>query len=210
MKSKQHPFSLFKKSKSTTQQSLVIGVFSILSLLFMCLSCEEDDYGNGYNPIYSKSDNVSFTNVIFFLNPYLDIDGQKQSLVTDTLYNVLIKINGQHEFSSHSLDVGIIDAHSIETVGAFNTTTESISYPVIIDVRIAPKSFETAGQYADVLNNLLTLSPGTYVCQIVSFDVKTTTGELTTIQIPALSLPLKIEENVTGCSLGSFPISVKH
>ncbi|GHU70831.1 hypothetical protein FACS189413_11710 [Bacteroidia bacterium] len=84
-----------------------------------------------------------------------------------------------------------------------------IHYPVVMGITMIPESLITAGQYADLLNDYLNLQPGIYVCQIISFDIKTVSGELKTVYTPALSLPLEVKENIASVNLGEFEIEVK-
>jgi hypothetical protein len=184
-------------------------------VVFFCLfsfhSCSEESDFYPYNEptIYSETDKTLFSEIVFFMKPYVLDAGQKKYIITDMLKNLSLKINNKIErkSDSYSLDVAHIDPKEIH--GDYYVTEETIHYPVVVGVTMIPDSLTTAGQYADLLNNYLNLQPGAYVCQIVSFDVKTVSGELKTVYTPALSFPLEVKENTTSINLGEFEVEVK-
>ncbi len=95
-----------------------------------------------------------------------------------------------------------------ETLNLYRTTPTNIHYPVKVNVLLFPEKFTTAGQYADLLNNYLTLSPGAYICQITSFDIKISDSESKTIYTPELSIPFEVKENQISSLLGEFEVCI--
>jgi hypothetical protein len=174
-------------------------------------SCSDDAGSYSYNEptIYSESDKVSFSEVIFFVKPYVLDGGQKKYVVSDTLKNISLKINNIIERKSDSYSLDIDHLYSKETLGDYLVTAQTIHYPVVMGVTMIPAQLTTAGEYADLLNNYLTLQPGIYVCQIVSFDVKTASGEWRTIYTPTISFPLEVKENMQSADLGEFEVEIK-
>ncbi|MDR3246268.1 MAG: hypothetical protein LBT50_07530 [Prevotellaceae bacterium] len=123
--------------------------------------------------------------------------------------NISLKINNtiEKKSDSYSLDVSHLPAKEIH--GDYVVTEQSVHYPVVMSISMISEALVTAGQYADLLNDYLNLQPGIYVCQIVSFDFKTASGELKTFYTPTLSFPLEVEENKVSADLGEFEIEVK-
>ncbi len=185
----------------------------IMAMMISFFACSEDDSSAGYSyndpTIYSSSNKTLFSEVIFFLKPYVEENDIRKYIVTDTLFNISLKINNQYSYLSYSLPMDTLHIEGKESSGNFRTTSTDIHYPVIMNVDVKPESFNTAGQYANLLNNYFTLSPGVYVCQIISFDIKTSSGITTTVYTPSLSFPLEVKENTTSSNLGEFAIPVK-
>jgi hypothetical protein len=174
-------------------------------------SCSEESNPYFYNDptIYSESNRIVFSEIIFFLKPYIFEAGQKKYIVSDTLKNISLKINNTIEKKSDSYSLDIAHLPSKEIHGDYIVTEQPVHYPVIMNIATIPEALITAGQYADLLNDYLNLQPGAYVCQIVSFDFKTASGELKTVYTPTLSFPLEVEENRASANLGDFEIEVK-
>ncbi|GHT25696.1 hypothetical protein AGMMS4957_20910 [Bacteroidia bacterium] len=179
----------------------------------MLHACSDYDAENSfyYNKpsIYSESDKVLFSEVIFFVKPYVVDAGQRKYVVTDTLKNVSLKINNKIERTSDSYALDIDHLLAKETLGDYQVTAQSIHYPVVMGVTMIPEELTTAGQYADLLNNYMNLQPGIYVCQIVSFDIKTALGTLKTVYTPAISFSLEVKENMLSADLGVFEVELQ-
>jgi hypothetical protein len=177
--------------------------------LFFSCSVESDSYPYNEPTIYSESNQNLFSEVVFFIKPYIFGAEGKKFIVTDTLKNISLIINNKIEEKSDSYALDVNHLLSKETHGDYLVTNQSIHYPVVMEMTMIPESLTTAGQYADLLNNYLNLQPGFYVCRIVSFDIKTISGELKTIYTPTLSFPLEVLENKASIHLGEFEIEVK-
>jgi hypothetical protein len=136
-------------------------------------------------------------------------DGQKKYIVTDTLKNLFVTINDKLTKIADSYPLDIAHLNFKESRGEYTVTTELIHYPVVMGVTAIPENLETAGQYANLLNDYLNLQPGIYICRIVSFDLKTASGQLRTIYTPVLSFPVEVKENVTSANLGEFEVEIR-
>ncbi len=192
----------------------IFGVFISAFITCACfLSCSGEDplmaYSYDEPTIYSSSDKVSFSNLLFFLKPCVLQNGEKRYIVTDSLYNISIKINKSLRKVSNSFPVDTMHLYGKETVGVYRATTEHVHYPVNINIQVKPEHFNTAGQYADLLNNYFTLVPGAYIVQIESFDIKTIEGNFQTIYTPSLSVPLIVESNSVSTNLGELEVIIK-
>jgi hypothetical protein len=188
--------------------------FPFAAILFCWLSfcsCSEDGSSYLYNEptIYSENDKYLFSEVVFFMKPYIYEDNRKKYIVTDTLKNITLTINNKIEKKSDSYSLDIDHLSSKETGTDYVLTEQSIQYPVVVGVTMIPETLTTAGQYADLLNDYMNLQPGIYICRIVSFDIKTISGELKTVYTPTLSFPLEVQENKVSAHLGEFEIEVK-
>jgi hypothetical protein len=188
--------------------------FLRLIAIFCCLSffrCSEESSSYLYNEptIYSERNQNLFSEVVFFIKPCIYEASGKKFVVTDTLKNISLIINDKIERKSDSYALDIDHLLPKETYGDYRVTDQSIHYPVVMKMTMIPESLTTAGQYADLLNNYLNLQPGFYVCRIVSFDIKTVSGELKTVYTPTLSFPLEVPENKVSIHLGEFEVEIK-
>jgi hypothetical protein len=147
-----------------------------------------------------------FSEIILFIQPYvLDVsDGNKKKyIVTDTLRNISISINNKLHRTVTSYGLDTLHVNHQSTVGSHRVTTDSLAYPVQVNVLMYPEKFSTAGAYAGLLNSYFELNPGVYICRIHSFQISSDT-----IYTPTLSFPLEVEENRTSVSVGKFEVEV--
>ena len=184
---------------------------TIICSLFLLYSCSDslDSYRYNEPTIYSQNNKVLFSEIIFFMKPYVMDNGQKKYIATEVLKNISLKINNKIEQKADSYFLNIDHLDSKEIYGNYLVTNQSIHYPVVMNVTMIPDQLTTAGQYADLLNDYLNLQPGVYVCQIVSFDIATISGEWKTVYTPALSFPLEVKDNMLSANLGEFEIEIK-
>ena len=192
------------------------SIVSMLTLLFIFLgfgSCGDDSSFSRYSyddpTIYSPSDKTIFSEVILFLSPYIEHEGERKYVITDKLEGLSLKINNRSWELSDSYMLDTLHLDSKETFGEYRVTSQKINYPFVMNVRIDYGTLETAGQYADMLNNYLSLTPGNYVCQIISFGMKSIAGSQKTVYTPSLSFPLEVKENQSSANLGEFEILVR-
>lgn len=191
------------------QKTLFIGLFLCFAFLS---SCGNDDYSRySYDDptIYSNSDKVTLSELVLFLSPYIEKGGQKHYVVVDSLQNLKINVNKRQIIAGKSYELDTSRLPDTEIVGGYLTTTEKINYPFVINIRIEPENPQTAGDYSDILNKYFVLPPGTYVSQIVSFDVLASDESVNTIYTPSLSFPLEVKENQASAGLGEFEVRIK-
>jgi len=184
----------------------------VLSFILFFPSCGDDDYSTySYKDptIYSSSDKVNLSEVVLFISPYIEDGGQKKYIVMNKLSNLNLRLNKRDWKLSDSYDLDTLHLTGKETLGQYRVTSQKIKYPFVVNVRISPEEMNTAGEYADLLNNYFSLPPGSYVCQIVSFDIQEISGTDKTVYTPTLSCPLEVKENYASASLGEFEIAVQ-
>jgi hypothetical protein len=177
---------------------------------FFWSACNDagDSYFYNEPTIYSESDSNLFSEVVFFLKPYVYEGNRKRYLVVDRLENVCLNIHEKIEKRANSYTLDARHLTGTAMCGDYWVTDQPLHYPVVIGVSMLPESLTTAGEYADLLNDYLNLKPGAYVCRIVSFDVETVAGERRTIYTPTLSFPLEVEAGRASVHLGEFEIEI--
>jgi hypothetical protein len=184
-----------------------------VSALLALASCSKDDgylYQYDEPTIYSASDNIVFSEIILFLKPFVNDGSRKKYIVTDSLRNIVIKINNKAWTTPNSYGLDTIHINNKSSVNNYRVTPDAITYPVQINVVSYPETFETAGQYADLLNNYFHLDPGTYICQLYSFDVKDISETTTTIYTPSISFPLEIKPGQKSINVGEFEVLINN
>ncbi|MEA2043064.1 MAG: hypothetical protein U9N85_11005 [Bacteroidota bacterium] len=185
---------------------------SFLSLILL-FSCAREDYSsNTYaneSSIYSEDESATFRNILFVLTPYIEQAGEKKYLVTDTIKNIRVNINGKDwgTFNSIPKDTATFD---YSEQADFLVSNIPVKYSVIAPVGANdPDTLSTAGEYSDMLNNYFTLSPGFYLCEVNAFDLKLENGDIRTIN-PHITEPLEIKEGMTSIFLGEFEVLVSN
>ena len=188
----------------------------ILPLLFclpavLMVSCAKGDYSSySYNEetIFSNSDKTLFTEVMFFVTASTEIGGEKHYIFADNLRNLEIEVNGRRWAANHSERLDTVNLRGKQTAGIYRTTTDKVSFPFVINVRPDTGNPQTAGDYSDLLNNYVTLPPGSYLCRIRSFDIPLREGAVSTVYTPWLNLALEVRENTAATNLGNFEIDI--
>jgi hypothetical protein len=189
-----------------------IKTFFIIFVLLTASCSSDGDYPfYSYNDptIYSTSDKVMPTEIILFISPYIEYNGQKKYIVADNLCNLLLKVNKKSWQPTDSYVMDTLHLSGKEIVGRYRVTDQKLSYPFAVDIKVATDKLTTAGQYAELLNNYLSLRPGSYICRIESLDIKTAVGSLEKIYTPTLICPLNISENCASVNLGSIEILIE-
>lgn len=184
---------------------------SFIAILLLLPSCSNDDYrGYSYDQstIYSESNKTQFTEVIAFISPYIMNNGEKKYIVVDNLENITVSINDKSWTAdkSYKVESSLVNNKTLEN--DYWVTSEKMVYPIVVNVRIQPEVFTTAGEYASLLNNFYTLSPGTYVCHIKSFDIVSDSGTTKNIYMPNTFLPLEVKDNQVSANIGQFEILI--
>jgi len=196
----------------TMKKNVLYFMSMLISAFLIFTSCGDDDNWGRYSyndpTIYSPSETTLFSEVILFISPYIEQDGQKKFLVAEKLEDLSMKLNNKQWKLSDSFILDTLYFAGKETVGEYRVTDQKVKYPFVVNVRITYDQPETAGQYSDLLNSYISLNPGTYVCQLTSFDVKSIAGNSNTIYTPTLSFPLEVKENQASANLGEFEIKV--
>jgi hypothetical protein len=186
-----------------------LAVFCCLLVFYSCNKDESDPYHYNDPTIYSESNQILLSEIIFFMQPYITDSGQKKYIATDRLKNISLKINDRIEQVSDSYPLDTAHLNFMEIHGNYWVTSQLIHYPAVMNVTMIPDALTTAGQYADLLNNYMNLLPGIYVCRIVSFDIATVSGELETVYTPSLSFSLEVKDNMGSIYLGEFEVEIK-
>ncbi|MBB4037051.1 hypothetical protein GGR21_002965 [Dysgonomonas hofstadii] len=188
-----------------------LSTIFIILLLLWGVSCSDDDYAvYTYDDptIYSSSNKVLLTEVILFLSPYIEDAGQKKYIVADNLSNLFLTVNKRGWQPAGSYQIDTLNLKQKETVGNYRVTVQKLLYPFAVNIRVSSEGISTAGEYSDLLNNYLNLQPGSYICNIESFDIKLADGRSKTVYTPNLICPLEVKENYASANLGEFEVLV--
>lgn len=183
----------------------------LLSGIMILLSCSKEDYYpfpySNESTIYSESDDTRFREFLIILKPYIEVNNEKKYLVTDTILNVGININGKDwgKFSSFDIDTSLFIK---ETENKYKVTSDIIKYSVIAPYQTSKDILTMAGEYSDMLNNYLILEPGFYICEIKSFEIKLNDGSKRKIDTFIVEL-IEIKENSRSTFVGEFEILIK-
>jgi hypothetical protein len=150
---------------------------------------------------------TSFKEILFFLKPYILVDGQKEYVATDTLFNVIVKVNTITWSRKNSLPVDT-SAYTLTPKGNYYLSTTPVAFPIVGTYQTERTTMENAGHYADLLLNHQTLTAGDYLLRVESFEMRLADGSIKKVATP-ISLPLTIKENTRSTYLGEFDVQVK-
>lgn len=186
----------------------------IFTLLFLALlgftSCEKDNADaysyNSSSTIYSSENSTRFRELLLVLKPYVLVDGQKKYIVTEAVYNVKLSVNGKAwgSFDSYNVNTALFINSS---QGDYLVTDTAVRYAVIAPYQSLKDTLTTAGEYAQLLNNIFTLEPGFYFCKVESFEVRDLSGVNRKFETPVLQA-VEIKENSRSAFLGEFEVLI--
>lgn len=179
---------------------------------FILLGCKKEDYSpytySNESTIYSTSNTTKFRELVIIIEPFILVGNEKKFIVIDTIKNVNIKINNKlwGVYNSFAIDTTVfIKSKSSD----FYTTSTTTKYSVIAPYKGSKDTLTTAGEYADLLNNYLTLEPGNYICQVESFDIKQVDGTTKKIR-PFIVVPIEVKENNRSALVGEFEVQINN
>jgi hypothetical protein len=190
-------------------------IFYVLTtiLLFSLHSCSKDENSpytySSESTIYSDYETIAFKEVLFIAEPFIVVDGQKKYLVADCIYNISIKVNNAVWGTFQSLTVDTSHIENKESIDKYLVANNAIKYSVIAPQQSDKDTLTTAGEYADLINNFLTLKPGYYIFQIEYFDIKLSDSEIKRVY-PMITVPIEVKENVKSSFLGEYEIEIKY
>jgi hypothetical protein len=174
------------------------------------MGCKKQDnspyaYSNE-STIYSDSKTTTFRELVIMIDPYILQGNVKEYIVTDTLRNVKILMNNEPwgMFNSFPLDTSLFTKVNLS---GMSVTATPVRYSVIAPYTPSNDTLHTAGEYADLLNNFLTLEPGNYICQVESFEIKLSDGTIKKIK-PFIVIPVEVKENNRSALVGEFEVQL--
>jgi hypothetical protein len=185
-----------------------IITFIIITLLFM--ACSNQSYSpytyTNEGGIYSSIEKIKFREVLFTLKPYSMIGNKKKYVVSDSIKNIVVKINEKPWAIVNSFPVATSQL-PIESTLVWNLTEQTLGYAVVAPFQSAKTTLTTAGEYAVLLSNFFILENGTYFCRIESFDIRQKDGKMQTIK-PYLVTIVEVKDNVRNAWLGELEVQV--
>jgi hypothetical protein len=188
-------------------RKLTVGIVIFLFIT----GCKREDYSPysySESTIYSESATTQFREFVLIIDPFVMIGNEKQYVVTDTLKNVSIRISNKPwgVFDSFGVDTSIFIKQKTANYYATNILTK---YSVIAPYKTSSDILTNAGDYSDLLSNYLTLEPGNYICQVMSFDIKQSDGSLKKIK-PFIVIPVEVKENSRSSFVGEFEVEISN
>lgn len=199
---------LFLANKYNTMRNILLGII----LLGAFSSCKKDS-GSPYtysseSTIYSETEKTAFKEILLIAKPYIMVNNQKKYLVAESLSNVTIKVNNSlwGAFESMPVDTLLVDR---AISGSYVVSDIPIKYPVIAAKQAEKDTLTTAGEYADLINNYLTLKAGFYICQVSSFEIKLKNKGIKKVY-PMITVTMEVKENVKSSFIGEFEIEIKN
>jgi hypothetical protein len=186
---------------------------AMLATLIILPGCTVDDtdsspyaYDTQASILYG-SNQTTFKEILFYLKPYILVNGQKEYVATDTLLNIVVKVNTLTWSRKHSLPVDT-SAYDIAKAGHYFLSPTPVSFPVVATYQTDRTIMTQAGHYADLLLNHQTLTAGDYLLRVESFDIKLANGTTKKVATP-ISMPLKVEANMRSTYLGEFEVQIR-
>lgn len=184
------------------------------TLFFLALlgfaSCEKDTTDaysyNSSSTIYSSENSTRFKELLLVLKPYVMVDGQKKYVVTETVCNVKLSVNGKAwgSFDSYNVNTSL---YVNSSQGDYLVSDTAVKYAVVAPYQSLKDTLTTAGEYAQLLNNIFVLEPGFYFCKVESFEVKNLSGVTHKFETPVLQA-VEIKENSRSAFLGEFEVLI--
>ena len=185
-------------------------VVLILFIFILFNGCQKDNpapYTYNESTIYSDNSKTLFSEILLILKPYIVSAGQKKYIVSDSIVNVILKLDNDQwgTYSSFPMDTSLIVNYSLSN---YLVSDSSVSYSIKIPYQPAKEVLTTAGEYSDLLNNTITLAPGFYFCSIESFEIKYQTGATKKVK-PNISAAIEVKANTRSSFMGEFEVKVE-
>jgi len=188
------------------------NLFIAFMLILLMMGCSKSDFTpysySSDSTIYSDTKTTQLRELVIIIDPFILIDNEKRYIVTDTIKNVIVRINNKlwGNFNSFAIDTSIFVKGKTTNFYSTNTVTK---YSIIAPYTTSMDTLKTAGNYSDLLNNFLTLEPGAYICQIESFDMKQIDGTIKKIK-PFIVVPVEVKENTKSALVGEFEVQISN
>lgn len=190
-----------------TMKYLYLLTFTALFGLTACDKEYSDAYSyDSSSTIYTRENSTRFRELLLVIKPYLLENGQKKYIVTDAVRNVRLSINSKPWGSFNSLDVNT-SLYLNSALGEFRVSDSAVKYAVIAPFQSQKDTLTTAGEYAQLLNNIFMLEPGFYFCKLESFELKDLSGETHFYETSVIQA-VEIRENTRSAFLGEFEILI--
>jgi len=185
--------------------------FVAFCALFSLGACTKDDYNEIGNKIYDDEYTSTISpydrELLLVVEPYLEVDGQKKYIVSDSIFNLSISINNK-KWGMYSSAYYPTANQTLETHNSFYTTDDTAKYAVV-----APQTYtsyekpQTAGEFATVMTENLILEPGTYYVLVESFLIKDKQGNVFSVPVNMMRI-VTIKESTKSAYIGAFEVDI--
>ncbi|MCL2327427.1 MAG: hypothetical protein FWC39_02810 [Bacteroidetes bacterium] len=181
----------------------------VLSMFTLLTACSKNDAPYSYSSestIYSTSGKRVLRELMFILKPYVIHENTKKYIVTSSITNVKILINGQEwgVFESFKVDTSRINKQIADN---FYVRQEPVKYVTQALYTISNEILTTAGEYSELLERYISLPPGGYVCQIEYIELTDNDGN-THRAYPLTTEYFEVKENIVSAYIGEFEILI--
>ena len=183
-------------------------LFLLLPLLMACSEDENGPYNyDSSSTIYAEQTTTAFREILLVLKPYVMVDGHKKYVVADKISNVSLTINNKlwGNFNSFAINTSLYGNTSQS--GNYTVSDSMVRYPVIAPYQSLKDTLTTAGEYAQLLNNLVILEPGYYFCRITSFEITDLNGKTHSFETNIMKA-IEIKVNSRSSFLGEFEVLI--
>lgn len=182
-----------------------------LVVLCSCSKYESDDnvYGDSYNNVFSEDGETIFREIILDISPYIIHNDTVKYILCDSLSNVTLTVNKNDWGTANSYVIDSATFSNKELVGNYIVTKTPIKYSTRVIYRSDKESLTTAGDYADMLNNLWALEPGFYICQLPSFELHNSGGNKITVKT-SISEVFEVKEGTKNSYIGTHKILINN
>jgi hypothetical protein len=182
-------------------------VFAVILCLSACTKTDFSPYSySNESTIYSANKSVLFREFLLLIDPYVMDGNEKKFVVCDTIKNIVIHLSNKPwgSFNSFVVDTSIFQKEIVNDLVVSNST---LKYSIIAPYLTQSDTLSTAGDYSNLLNNYLSLEPGNYILEVISFEVKRQDGSLKKIK-PFIVIPVEVKENIRNAFVGEFEVQI--
>lgn len=176
----------------------------VVLISFFMVNCQKDNVlSSADRMLVSEDTNIPFEELLILLNVKTT---DSSYLVVKSIDSVNIYINNYYwaKINSQPIDTSKVDKY---LVGNKYLTKSKLNYLIIADQDIKLPNFNTAGEFAQYLNQGYQLKPGEYACFIESFQV--TFNDNTTLKYYPLKYTLfKVEQNSRSAFVGEIELKI--
>ncbi len=177
---------------------------AMLMLLLFVSSCETDDsLSSADRNVVSDDGTITFEELILLVN-IKNTDGTY--LVVESVDSVRIYINDYYWaiINSQAVDISKVDKR---LDGNKYVTDKKLNYLIIADQDVEEPAYNTAGEFAQYLNDGYSLKPGEYACFIESFQLRFSDNSVKTYY-PFEYSSFKVEENSKSAFVGELTLNI--
>jgi len=177
--------------------------FLLFGLLIASCGSDDDELSSADRNVVSEEGFIPFEELLILVNIKTSASDY---LVVKSIDSMSIYVNNSYwaKINSQTLDTSKVDK---TLVGNKFQTDNKINYLVIASQDIEQPDYNTAGEFAQYLNEAYDLKPGEYACLIESFQV-TFNDNSTKKYYPFEYKSFTVEQNSRSAFVGEIEINI--